>query len=67
MSLFGCDHRWVEVGRTFTPPPPVPPKLENSTIEFGQQVIFGLTNIEQRCERCGRVDVAQFTGKLGVE
>lgn len=61
--MFGCRHRWVEVGRTFTPPADRPVRAWGSD-DVVDRTLYGFTNIEQRCTECGKVRVEQALGKV---
>lgn len=53
-------HQWSEVGRVFAPPLHGA-EIERGTIEFYQQLAFGVTSIELRCD-CGDVSERQLLG-----
>lgn len=63
MSLFGCDHRWEEVGRTFNPPPERKVHWDMATESFMRKLAHGFTVVELRCSVCSRPDTYEFVGK----
>lgn len=53
-------HQWTEVKRTYTPGGSF--KGRGASEKLLQQAIFGITNIEFKCE-CGKVDFRQVIGE----
>lgn len=54
------EHLWTEIGRSFSPPPGG--NVKNADIELIQQLAFGVTSVELRCEVCGEVTERLLTG-----
>jgi len=62
--MFGkCKHQWGELERRHTPAIPNS-SAEGVSEETIQMVMFGITNITQRCAVCGRTDVTTVVGKV---
>lgn len=53
-------HRWAEVGRVFVPPT-YGAKVKGVADEMIEQMCFGVTSIELRCE-CGDVGERRLLG-----
>lgn len=64
VSLFH-SHRWVTTGVLYTPPSPSG-SVSRATDELMLLLTQGITNITQRCTRCGRVDVQRHPGRVDV-
>lgn len=67
MSLF-CRHRWEEVQRKAVPGA----QESGKRFKFGggvwaeahDDMLYGFTLIEQRCNECGKVRIDKFTGAI---
>lgn len=56
-----CRHRWVDADRRFVPPVSRHVKVRNDE-RLANQVAFGFTVVEQRCEKCGKVRAVELFG-----
>lgn len=55
-------HKWEDVSCTYTPGVEEMGG-EGITADFAQKAIFGITNIVQRCIKCGKISSHSFVGK----
>lgn len=61
MSIFH-HHQWVDEDKTFNPPIPVK-RFSDMDYGFAMRLLYGVTNVTQRCSECGEVAFRQTTGK----
>lgn len=61
--MMWCFHKWTEIERTYNPPA-YGATVENASDNVIQSVAFGITNITQKCNKCGRTEVSTAIGKV---
>jgi hypothetical protein len=62
-----CRHQWVGVAQAFNPPRLEGPVKIGATEDVAQ-VLYGVTNIRERCTKCGRTRVVTVAGRVpGLE
>lgn len=59
------EHQWVETKRNFNLPSEYTKmKQENASDALIMRLVYGVTNIEQQCEVCGKIEIVSMSGKI---
>jgi len=61
-NRYKCNHQWAEVGRTYNPS--TLQSVDHMPSHLFEVAAFGITNIEQKCELCGLINVTRLIGKV---
>lgn len=62
--MFGCKHSYVEVRRQFNPRSMVNIDAKGFTSKAMQYFIYGRTNVELRCKKCGDIEFKSTPGRI---
>ncbi len=57
-------HAWVDEKQSYSPPVTGLASVDVRSDELAKAVFYGITNITQRCRKCGEVKVIQVSGRV---
>lgn len=60
------QHQWEDVSVDYTAPRGRVKAVERATEDLIDRLMFGVTNVTQRCVECRKLDTYTVTGKVSV-
>ena len=63
-SRLFCIHKWEIISKTYNPPVVAEIECSPYSMERLKPLIYGVTNITQRCKICGKIHIKTVCGEV---